>query len=128
MKVSSFACLLAPLTIAASIGLSAVTAANAATVNGTWLRPSTGGQIQVFDCGGGIGMKVTKSSDANKVGKQIMCGATKTGENRYEGDLLNLDDGNTYKGIIEFKGDTLSLSGCVLGGLVCKTDNWTRVK
>ena len=119
------------LTIAASltvgIALGAGTAL-AASPNGTWLRSSTGAHVQVFSCGGGLGMKVTKSPDKAKVGKQIMCGAKKTADNRWEGNLLNLDDGQTYAGIVQLKGATLDLSGCVLGGLICKTDAWTRVK
>ncbi len=102
-------------------------AAHAASPNGTWLR-SNGAHVEVFDCGGGLGMKVTKSPDAAKLGKQILCGAKNTAADRWEGSLLNLEDGQTYKGIVELKDGKLSLSGCVLGGIVCKTDTWLRVK
>ncbi|MEZ5843726.1 MAG: DUF2147 domain-containing protein [Hyphomicrobiaceae bacterium] len=113
--------------IALATSLTFAGTAAAASPNGTWLR-SNGAQVLVFTCGGGLGMKVTKSPDKAKVGKQIMCGAKSTAANRWEGSLLNLDDGQTYKGIVELKGGALSLSGCVLGGIICKTDSWQRVK
>jgi len=95
--------------------------------NGTWLR-SNGAEISVFDCDGGLGMKVVKSPEPAKVGKQIMCGAKKTAGNKWQGDLLNLDDGKTYQGNVTLIGDRLTLSGCALGGLFCKDDTWSRVK
>ncbi len=94
---------------------------------GTWLR-SNGAHISVFNCGGGIGMRVVKSPEPHKVGKLIMCGAKKTGANKWKGSLLNLDDGQTYSGYVTLKDSRLSLSGCVLAGLICKTDTWSRLK
>ena len=37
--------------------------------NGNWFRPKTGATIKVFNCGGGLGMKVIKSKTAGKVGR-----------------------------------------------------------
>ncbi len=106
----------------------AAPAAAAASPNGLWLR-STGGEIEVFDCDGGLGMKVVKSDSPEKVGKEIMCGAQSDGDNVWRGALLNLDDGETYTGIVTLQdADTLRLEGCVLGGLICKEDIWDRVK
>lgn len=103
--------------------------AAAASPNGTWLRSKTGGHIKVFNCGGGIGMKVIKSNVAAKRGKQIMCGAKKSGSNKWKGNILNLDDGKTYTGIVTLtSANSLTLEGCVLGGLICKSDAWKRIK
>lgn len=102
------------------------TSAMAGSPNGTWLR-SNGARIAVFDCGGGIGMKVISSPEPGKAGKTIMCGAKKTAENKWKGSLLNLDDNKRYSGYVTLNGSSLSLSGCVLGGLICKNDTWSRV-
>jgi uncharacterized protein (DUF2147 family) len=104
-----------------------VNAAEAGSVNGNWLR-SNGAHVQAFDCGGGLGLKVTKSPEPKKVGKTIMCGAKKTAENKWKGTVLNLDDGQSYTGYAVLNGNSLTLSGCVLGGLVCKDDTWSRIK
>ena len=113
--------------IAAAFLIVAPALAQAASPYGTWQR-SNGARIKVYSCGGGIGMKVTKSPSPKKVGKTIMCGAKKSGANTWKGSLLNLDDGQRYSGVVKLNGSSLSLSGCVLGGLVCKSDSWRRVK
>jgi uncharacterized protein (DUF2147 family) len=104
-----------------------VTIAHAASANGSWLR-SNGAHILAFDCGGGLGLKVTKSPEPAKVGKTIMCGAKPSGDNKWKGTVLNLDDGQKYSGYVELSGNSLTLSGCVLGGIICKDDTWSRIK
>lgn len=104
----------------------AASSAQAGSPNGTWLR-SNGAHVEAFDCSGGLGLKVTKSPEANKVGKTIMCGAKKVGENKWKGTVLNLDDNKKYSGYVTLDGSSLTLSGCVLGGLICKNDTWSRL-
>lgn len=120
---------LSPILAATLLTAAALTAAPAAadSPNGTWLR-SNGAHISVFECGGGLGMKVVKSPEAAKVGKTIMCGAKKSGANKWSGSLLNLDDGQKYSGYVTHSGSSLTLSGCVLGGVICSNDTWTRIK
>lgn len=103
------------------------TLAQAGSANGTWLRDN-GAHVLAFDCGGGLGLKVTKSPEPAKVGKTIMCGAKPSGENKWKGSVLNLDDGQKYSGYVTLSGDSLTLSGCVLGGIICKNDTWSRIK
>lgn len=113
--------------VTATILILSATAVQAASPTGLWKR-SNGAHIRVFNCGGGIGMKVVKSPSPKKVGKTIMCGAKKTGKNKWQGTLLNLDDGQKYSGYVSLSGRSLKLSGCVLGGLICKSDTWKRIK
>ncbi len=50
------------------------------------------------------------------------------GANAWEGSLYNFQDGKTYSGRMTMpSADSMSLSGCVLGGLVCRSQTWTRV-
>ncbi|MNF02707.1 hypothetical protein D3C80_2018980 [compost metagenome] len=44
----------------------------------------------------------------------------------YKGEVNKLDEGKTYTGKASVKGNTLSLSGCVMGGLICKSESLTR--
>ncbi len=116
-----------PVFLIAAVSISISTgAAYAGSPNGTWLR-SNGAHVQAFDCGGGLGLKVIKSPEPAKVGKTIMCGGKKSGENKWKGTVLNLDDGQKYSGSVSLNGNSLTLSGCVLGGLVCKDDKWSRI-
>ena len=102
--------------------------ADAASPSGTWLRPKTGAHIKVGSCGKGLGMKVVKSKRKGSVGKTIMCNAKSDGPNRWRGNLTSTEDGNTYTGIVTLKGRSLTLQGCVLGGFICKTEVWRRLK
>lgn len=44
----------------------------------------------------------------------------------YKGEVNKLDEGKTYTGKASVSGNTLSMSGCVLGGLICKSESLTR--
>ena len=99
----------------------AATAAHAVDIDGTWLRPKTGRHIKSYSCGGGLGLKVVET------GKVIMCGAKSQGGGKYEGTLTSTEDGNEYSGTVTIGGSKLHLSGCVLGGLICKSETWSRV-
>ena len=126
---------LKPLKISALFALAALlplvlSAAHseAASPMGVW-KSNTGRHIQIFSCKGGIGMRIVNSSNPKHVGRVIMCGAKKTGANKWRGSLLNVDDGKTYTGIATLKGaNSLQLEGCVLGGLICKKQVWPRIK
>ena len=105
-------------------------AATAADPYGTYVRPSTGSQVQFYDCGGKVCAKVVKPSDPAKkehVGKVIMKGAAKSGDNTWKGDLLNLEDGKTYSGTLKIVGPKqINLQGCTLG-ILCKDETWNKV-
>lgn len=121
------------VTLAAGAGMLALasTAAFAADPFGTWLRPSTGATVSFYDCGGKLCAKVVGQKDPAKkdtIGKVIMSGATKTGQNTWKGSLLNLDNGQTYTGVVTLESaKALKLEGCVLGGVICNGETWTKV-
>jgi uncharacterized protein (DUF2147 family) len=107
--------------VAGAVAIFAATA-QAGGVNGTWLRPKSGKHVKSFSCRGGLGLKVVHS------GKVIMCGAKAVGGNKYKGTLTSTEDGNQYSGTVTIAGNKLLLSGCVLGGLICKSETWKRIK
>ena len=115
------------------IGLMAVAGASSVAIagdaTGTWVRPSTGTIIKTYNCGDKLCAKITGVKDKAKqgtVGTVIVSGAAKTGADSWKGDLLNTEDGQTYNGVITLAGGGLTLKGCVLGGIICKGETWTR--
>lgn len=114
------------LGLAAAALLTLSVSAFAADPFGTWTRPSTGAQISFYECSGKLCAKVVAVKDQTKkdmVGKVIMTGAAKSGDNAWKGDLLNLEDGNTYSGTVTLlSASALNLKGCALGGLICKDE------
>lgn len=43
-----------------------------------------------------------------------------------DGTIWAPDDDSTYSSEMELKGSVLTVSGCVLGGLICRGQDWTR--
>ncbi len=102
--------------------------ATAAGSDGVWLRSKTNAHIRSFTCSGGLGLKIVKSAKKKNIGKVIMCGAKKTGPNKWKGSLTSTEDGQVYTGYVKMGSSSLSLDGCVLGGLICKNESWKRIK
>jgi uncharacterized protein (DUF2147 family) len=98
---------------------------------GTWMRPSTGTQVNFYNCGGKLCGKIVAVKDQSRkgeIGTMIMNGAAKTSDNEWRGDVLNTEDGKTYSGVVTLEGpNALNLKGCALG-FICKGETWQRVK
>ena len=104
----------------------------AADPYGVWRRPEDGTTFTFFRCGSGLCVKVkgvTDPADKKYIGSMVFSGAQKIGADAWQGQVKNLEDGQTYMGKITLNGaNALTLDGCVLGGAICKGESWTRVK
>jgi uncharacterized protein (DUF2147 family) len=139
------------LALATVLALTGSGSAVAAEPTGMWLTQTGTSRIRVADCGGALcgtivwlkepndpdtGKPKTdkNNSDAAKrsrplLGVQIVLGMKPAGADKWTGQVYNAEDGKTYSGNLTYAGgDTLQLQGCALGGLVCKSQTWTRVK
>jgi uncharacterized protein (DUF2147 family) len=108
-----------------------VAPASAAEINGLWLRDTGASRIRFAPCGGAVcgtlaWIKPGTDTPA-KVGQRIYSNMKPDGPNSWAGTAFNPEDGKTYKGKMSLSGNTLTTSGCVLGGLICKTVSWSRV-
>ena len=78
--------------------------------------------IQSFDGTGAV-------LDSENVGKQIVWDMIAAGGGSYEdGQVWSPDRDKTYNATMQLGGNALAVSGCVLGGLICRASDWTRVK
>ena len=114
--------------------------AHAAGVEGVW-RTEHGWQVKIYKCGaswcgkvvGGTTMKDVHNPNPSLrkrsvVGIDIIRSMRKRGKS-YKGQLYNPKDGKTYTGTIEpLSANKLKLSGCILGGLICRSQTWTRIR
>ena len=127
LRVSSL--LAAGIVLAGCVALSG--AAFAAEPYGTWLRPSTGTQVNFYACGGKLCAKVAAVKDParkSEVGTVIMKGAAKSGEDTWKGDLLDAESGKIYSGVVTMESaSALNLKGCV-ALVLCRGETWTKVK
>ena len=138
------------LALAAVLALTGSEGALAADPNGVWLTQTGGSRIRLADCAGALcgtiiwlkeptdpdtrKPKLDKNnSDASKrarplLGVQIVLGMKPAGADKWTGQVYNAEDGKTYSGNLTYSGgNSLQLQGCALGGLVCKSQTWTKV-
>jgi uncharacterized protein (DUF2147 family) len=124
--------------------------AEAADLRGVWLVEDKTGEIEIENCAGlmwGIVLwertpgRDSENPDASLRGRPtlgipILLGMRSVTEPHAEGpqaiwrgQIYNSRNGKTYEASIKpVDADTLHLEGCVLGGLFCGGQNWTRVK
>jgi uncharacterized protein (DUF2147 family) len=138
------------LAAAALLMLAGSQSALAADPTGVWLTQPGTSRIRVADCGGALcgtimWLKEPNDPDTGKpktdknnsdaarrsrplMGVQIMLGMKPAGDGKWTGQVYNAEDGKTYSGNLTFSGgNSLQLQGCALGGLVCKSQTWTKV-
>ena len=137
--------------VTATIGLALMATAPALAADpfGTWLTEDKKGKIHIVNCGGALcgnlvwiqepmdpetnKPKLDKHNvDASKQGRPllgipIVLNMKPNGADKWEGQVYNAEDGSTYSGSFTMTGaNTAELKGCVMGGLICKTQTWTR--
>jgi uncharacterized protein (DUF2147 family) len=88
---------------------------------GSWKR-ANGTILQYSSCGSATYCGTVLTGEYK--GKAI--GSMSGKDGAYKGTVNKLDEGKTYSGKATVTGSTLSLSGCVLGGLICKSESLTR--
>ncbi len=130
------------------LALAASDSARAAEPTGTWLTQSGASRIKIADCGGALcgtiawlkepndesGKPKTDKNNPDEskrskplIGVLIVLGMKPSGANKWAGQVYNAEDGKTYSGNLTLTGDnSLQLQGCALGGLLCKSQTWTR--
>ena len=101
--------------------LSATTVALADPIEGDW-KTEVGTIAQVTSCGGAfcIGMKTGKHA-GKRIGR-----LEAEGSGSYSGSVTDPANDKTYSGSAKVGISSMKLSGCVLGGLICKSQTWTR--
>lgn len=64
---------------------------------------------------------------ASLIGTELLSDYRRTGSGRWTGQVYVPDQGRRFYSTIEQKGpDAIRISGCILGGLLCKRQDWTR--
>ena len=98
-------------------------------INGLYNRYNTphSDQLRVFNCGGGLGIKVARSSHRPSVGRVLICGARRRGK-AWHGKILNIENGQYYQVAISKSGRRLKIKGCGPLGVICQANYFTRAK
>lgn len=138
--------MIAALIVAVSLFVSAASPAmaeGAGPASEVWLTDDGDTRVRIGRCGkeicGVVVWQRVPYNDENNpdpakrsrpiVGIRMISHIKPTGPGSWTGKLYSFDDGFTVKGSAKrVAPDKLKLSGCVLGGLICRTVIWTRVK
>ncbi len=125
--------------IGAILGLGFAGMAMADPVHGTWkTTPDDNGNfghIQVKACDDKICGTLVRSFDADgtetqsdNIGKNIIWDMVARGDGRYSGGKIWAPDRDrTYRSRMALNGNELEVKGCVVGGLICRGQDWSRV-
>jgi uncharacterized protein (DUF2147 family) len=126
--------------IAFMIGaLLAAAPASAQAIEGQWTNYKKSVVVQVERCGTAYCGTVIEASEKAKakarkggtpslVGTQILTGLKPIGDGKFRGRAFvpkrNIHATATVR---QLSADVMQVSGCVLGGLICDNEKWTRV-
>lgn len=66
--------------------------------------------------------------DSPNKGKFLVRNMKSNGDGSYNGRVWRPSNDKIYIGKMQVSGDSLTLKGCVAGGLICSAQEWTRVK
>lgn len=97
-------------------------AAYADPIEGNW-KTESGETAAIGGCGSGFCITLKTGEHAGKTIGQM----TASGDGRYAGSITKPQNNKTYSGKATLSGNSLKLSGCVLGGLICESQTWSRL-
>jgi len=102
---------------------------------GRWLRPNLGWIVEFHMCGeflcGEIveGEGTDAQSGESVIGIQMLFDLEKFSDTEWRGRMYNPEDGNEYMGKVTILGeDEIRMSGCMLFGALCRSEEWPRAE
>ncbi len=114
---------------AAALALALATPAAAAGADGVWVRSDGMAKVRFSPCNDGYCGTIVwlkRPDGPGKVGEQVFFGMGQTGPNTWTGSAHNPEDGRDYDGSMTLAGNHLTTKGCALGGMICKSQSWSR--
>lgn len=119
----------------------APTLAAAGAPTGTWMTEEGDSKIRISSCGKALCATVVwakvEGRDGNNpnpalrrrpiVGMELSTDMMPDGQGGWAGSIYNPENGKTYAATLKPKGErALEVGGCILGGLLCGSESWTR--
>lgn len=124
-------------TLAAAFALLGGAAFAADPIEGIWqTQPDEGAFafVTIQPCGGAFCGTITKTFKGREefsspnLGRQIVIDMVPQGGGAYAGKVWRPANDKIYTGKVKLDGRNMSLSGCVAGGLICKSQAWVKVQ
>ncbi len=96
---------------------------------GEWKIADGTATVAIRPCGGDLcGFVSWSKDDAFVVGRQVLVNMRRNGH-LWSGRVVNVVDGQIYDARISLLSESvLKVEGCVIGGMVCGGQQWSRVR
>ena len=123
--------MLRPSLLALALLAASTPLALAGDVSGEWARDDGKARVRFAGCGEALCGAISWLKDPSgpaKIGQKVFFDMKPNGDNVWAGAAFNPDDGKNYTGKMTMTGNHLVSSGCVFGGLICKSVEWTRAQ
>lgn len=123
--------------LAAVMALTTTAAAVADPIEGLWQTQPDDGAVAIVSiapCGGAFCGTIVKTFKGQQeyaspnIGKQIVRSMAPAAGGGYAGQVWRPANNKIYQGKATISGSSMKLSGCVAGGLICKSQTWTKLK
>ena len=131
--------ILAKLAFIAVAAAVPITASTQAALEGHWKNPKGSVVVRVSSCGDAYCGVVIEASDKakatakkggtpNLIGTRILSGMKPVGDGTYKGQAFDPKRNIRAPATIRLLGSsTLVVKGCLISGIICKEQRWTRV-
>jgi len=97
---------------------------------GQWARGDGNAKVKIVQCGANlcaINTWIKPGTPSEKAGDKLVMTVQPTGDDTLSGTAFDPQRDMSYKMSLTVSGDSMTTKGCILGGLLCKGVNWTRI-
>ncbi len=95
---------------------------------GEWVVKDRSARVAIHNCGANLCGQLSWTADGKDLGQPVLIEMKPDGA-RWTGTVIDLRNGRRYLAHISLQTEqALKLDGCVLGGLICGGEVWTRYR
>lgn len=98
---------------------------------GSWARGDGKARVTIGPCGNdlcAVNTWIRPGITDEKVGDRLIMTVISDGKGKWSGKAFDPQRNLTYRLTMEVQATTMTTTGCVLGGLICRRVDWTRLE
>jgi uncharacterized protein (DUF2147 family) len=99
------------------------------SIHGTWMRDDGNARVRIAACGQSLcatNVWIGDTSGGEEVGDRLVMSVEPDARGRLSGTAFDPKRDLTYSIRIDLREANLVTRGCILGGLLCKSVDWSR--
>jgi uncharacterized protein (DUF2147 family) len=111
------------------LGLADLTGANAAGMDGVWMRDDGNARVQIAPCGDKIcatNLWIGDTSKGEAAGDKLVMSLKRVSDSVFSGTAYDAKRSLSYAIDVTVGNRTLQTKGCMLAHLLCKSVGWTQ--